>query len=220
VIEVGGYREEMATEDIDLTWRLLLAGWHTSYEPQALVGMEVPFSLSALWAQRRRWARGQGEVLHAHLGAFMRWHRRRLWPLALETTASLIWVVTLVLSALLTVVAVQSGGDIPAALLGLAWGIGVATVATVQLAFALQIDFPYDRRAALAFLLGPLYPVAFWTVSAAAALWAELPALVRGPAESRVSWDIPRDRPDLGDAARSGRPPERPLSARAGRRRR
>ena len=32
----------MATEDIDLTWRLLLAGWHTSYEPAALVGMEVP----------------------------------------------------------------------------------------------------------------------------------------------------------------------------------
>jgi poly-beta-1,6-N-acetyl-D-glucosamine synthase len=205
VIEVGGYRGEMATEDIDLTWRLLLAGWHTSYEPQALVGMEVPSSPSALWAQRRRWARGQGEVLHAHLGAVMRWHRRRLWPLALETTASLIWVVALVVSTLLTVIAVQSGGNIPAALLGLAWGIAVATVATLQLAFALQIDFPYDRRAALAFLLGPLYPVAFWTVSATAALWAELPALVRGSAESRVAWDIPRDRLHLGDADQPAR---------------
>ena len=42
VLGVGGYRGEMATEDIDLTWRLLLAGWHTPYEPDALVGMEVP----------------------------------------------------------------------------------------------------------------------------------------------------------------------------------
>jgi biofilm PGA synthesis N-glycosyltransferase PgaC len=32
----------MATEDIDLTWRLLMAGWHTPYEPDALIGMQVP----------------------------------------------------------------------------------------------------------------------------------------------------------------------------------
>src|SRR5689334_14486304 len=42
VLDVGGYEGRMATEDIDLTWRLLLAGWQTAYEPHALVGMEVP----------------------------------------------------------------------------------------------------------------------------------------------------------------------------------
>ena len=74
VMAVGGYDGRMATEDIDLTWRLLMAGWQTAYEPRALVGMQVPSSLPALWAQRKRWARGQGEVLHAHL--------RRCLPLA------------------------------------------------------------------------------------------------------------------------------------------
>ena len=29
VLAVGGYDSRMATEDIDLTWKLLLAGWHT-----------------------------------------------------------------------------------------------------------------------------------------------------------------------------------------------
>ena len=62
VLAVGGYDGRMATEDIELTWRLLLAGWQTVYEPRALVGMQVPSSLPALWAQRKRWARGQGEV--------------------------------------------------------------------------------------------------------------------------------------------------------------
>ena len=62
VLAVGGYDPRMATEDIELTWRLLLAGWETVYEPRALVGMQVPRSLGALWAQRTRWARGQGEV--------------------------------------------------------------------------------------------------------------------------------------------------------------
>ncbi len=41
VLAVGGYNPQMATEDIDLTWRLVLAGWETVYEPHALVGMQV-----------------------------------------------------------------------------------------------------------------------------------------------------------------------------------
>ena len=44
VMAVGGYDGRMATEDIDLTWRLLMAGWQTAYEPRALVGMQVPSS--------------------------------------------------------------------------------------------------------------------------------------------------------------------------------
>lgn len=71
----------MATEDIDLSWRLLLAGWHTAYEPRALVGMEVPSTLPTPWAQRRRWARGQGEVLNVHLATVMRWRHRVAWKL-------------------------------------------------------------------------------------------------------------------------------------------
>jgi hypothetical protein len=32
VLAVGGYDPRMATEDIDLTWKLLLSGWQTAYE--------------------------------------------------------------------------------------------------------------------------------------------------------------------------------------------
>jgi biofilm PGA synthesis N-glycosyltransferase PgaC len=78
VLAVKGHDPRMATEDIDLTWKLLLAGWQTAYEPHALVGMQVPVTLRALWAQRKRWARGQGEVLHAHLISVARWHNHPL----------------------------------------------------------------------------------------------------------------------------------------------
>ena len=193
VLDVGGYRPQMATEDIDLAWRLLLAGWHTSYEPKALVGMEVPSKLSALWAQRRRWARGQGEVLNAHLSVVVRWRQRRLWPLALEAMASLAWVVLVAIAAVLTVIAILNGADIPAVPLALAWGIAVSAVALLQLAFALQIDFSHDRRAAMAFLLGPFYPAAYWLISALAAVREQLPAVLRGPTRSAISWDLPRD---------------------------
>ena len=36
-------------------------------------------------------------------------------------------------------------------------------------------------------------------LSATAALWAEVPALIRGPASHRVVWDIPRE--DLAEQA-------------------
>jgi len=193
VMEVGGYHGQMATEDIDLTWRLLLAGWHTTYEPDALVGMEVPSSLRALWAQRRRWARGQGEVLHVHLREVARWSNRRMWPLALESVVSLLWVIAFVVTGLVTGIAVIGHGDVPAALLGLAWGIAASVVATVQLLFALRLDLPHDRRAVLGVLIGPLYPVAYWLISAAAALRSETVAVLRGPTGSRVVWEIPSE---------------------------
>ena len=98
VLAVGGYDPRMATEDIELTWRLLLAGWETVYEPRALVGMQVPPSLRALWAQRKRWARGQGEVIRVHFGEVLRWRNRRMWMLADGVVVSLIWIIVLVAS--------------------------------------------------------------------------------------------------------------------------
>jgi poly-beta-1,6-N-acetyl-D-glucosamine synthase len=196
VLAVGGYREQMATEDIDLTWRLLIAGWHTSYEPAALIGMQVPAHLSALWAQRRRWARGQGEVLHEHLGAVLRRRQRGMWLIALESMASLLWVVAWTLALLIAAIDlfVPSWDSIFG--FAIAWAVAIATISTIQVAFALAIDSRYDERALRAILLGPLYPLFFWAISALAALRSEVAALVKGPAERRVSWDIPRDPAD------------------------
>ncbi len=193
VLGVGGYRGEMATEDIDLSWRLLLAGWHTTFEPAALVGMEVPSTLGPLWAQRRRWARGQGEVMHVHLREIVRWRHRWLWALALEGLMSVAWVVSFVAAAVLLALGAIETGVLPAAGVALAWGVAMAVAATVQLSLAIGIKFPYDRLAMLAFLIGPLFPIAYWMLAAAATLRAQIPAVLRGPAEARVRWDIPRE---------------------------
>ena len=57
-----------------------------------------------------------------------------------------------------------------------------------------------------ALLLGALYPPAYWILAASAALRSETVALVRGPREQRVVWDIPRERVDAGAAPREERP--------------
>jgi biofilm PGA synthesis N-glycosyltransferase PgaC len=193
VLAVGGYDSRMATEDIDLTWKLLLAGWHTSYEPRALVGMQVPKSLPALWKQRRRWARGQGEVLHVHLREVSRWRNHRMWGLSIESVLSLLWIVALALSLVLVLLDLTFGGAFGIFELSMAWGIAIATVALVQMTVAIGLEVGYDRRLLRAFLLGPVYPLAFWMISGAAALREQVAALFRGPGEHPVVWDVPRD---------------------------
>jgi poly-beta-1,6-N-acetyl-D-glucosamine synthase len=196
VLSVGGYDGRMATEDIDLSWRLLLAGWHTTFEPRALVGMQVPSTMGALWAQRKRWARGQGEVLRIHTRHLMSSRTVRLWPLVIESAASLLWVVAVIFSFVVGVLALVLGADLPLVGFGLTWGIAIAVIALMQLAFALGIDFGNDRRAPLAFLLGPIYPLGFWLISALAALRAETVSLFKGPVDERVTWEIPREAPE------------------------
>lgn len=193
VLAVGGYDGRMATEDIDLSWRLLLAGWDTAFEPAALVGMQVPARVRPLWAQRRRWARGQGEVLHTYLRTIARWRNRRMWPLLIESIASLVWVIVLALSLVVVILNELFGRPFSIVGVGLAWGIAVAVIAMIQLSFALGIERSYDRRAALASLLGPLYPLGYWAISAAAALRSEASAAITGPREKRVVWNIPRE---------------------------
>jgi biofilm PGA synthesis N-glycosyltransferase PgaC len=192
VVAAGGYDARMSTEDIDLTWRLLMAGWHTAYEPRALVGMEVPSTVRALWAQRKRWARGQGEVLHAHLREVMRWRNHRVWLIGIESVASLLWVVALLCTLVLAALNVAFGKPVGYFAFGLAWGIAISVVATLQLVVALALRYQYDRWDVRSLLVGALYPPLFWLVSASAALDQQIGALVRGPRDRRVRWDIPR----------------------------
>ena len=185
VLAVGGYDARMATEDIDLTWKLLLAGWQTAYEPRALVGMQVPASLRALWAQRKRWARGQGEVLHVHFGEVSRWRNHRMWLLSLEALASLLWVVALLASLVIAVLGVLLSEGENLFGFALAWGIAISFVATD----------PDDRRAQPRARLRPQH----------------LPgARRRSPVPGRVLADLRDGRPALRDHRARARPARQP----------
>jgi len=73
---------------------------------------------------------------------------------------------------------------------------------SAQLIVALWLQHGYDRTAVRALLLGALYPPLYWVLAAAAALRSETVALVRGPREQRVVWDIPREQLDADVARR------------------
>jgi biofilm PGA synthesis N-glycosyltransferase PgaC len=62
---VGGWPNRIG-EDIVLTWRMLLQGGRSVFEPTAVAFTEAPSGWPAFIRQRRRWARGMIEGLRDH----------------------------------------------------------------------------------------------------------------------------------------------------------
>lgn len=62
LIDVGGFRQDRATEDISIAWDHQMNGWISVFAPTIIFFMEVPVSLPMLYRQRKRWAKGGTEV--------------------------------------------------------------------------------------------------------------------------------------------------------------
>jgi peptidoglycan-N-acetylglucosamine deacetylase len=66
VLEVGGYETDTLAEDMDLTWRLRIAGHRLENESDAHAFTEAPDSYSPFFKQRFRWAYGTLQCLVKH----------------------------------------------------------------------------------------------------------------------------------------------------------
>jgi len=54
----GGWQHDTLTEDMDLSYRMQLAGWETEYVPDLAVPAEIPEDINAFKNQQFRWAKG------------------------------------------------------------------------------------------------------------------------------------------------------------------
>ncbi|HWG59414.1 MAG TPA: glycosyltransferase family 2 protein [Candidatus Acidoferrales bacterium] len=61
--EIGGWNDKSLTEDTDLTFRLLLAGWKTVYQNRSECYEEVPETWPVRLRQIMRWAKGHNQAL-------------------------------------------------------------------------------------------------------------------------------------------------------------
>ena len=197
--DVGLFDPRMATEDIDVSWRLQRRYYDVRYEPRAIIEMEVPPTVRALWRQRRRWAEGLTQVLRRHARVLTLWQDRRLWPVMVEALCSILWAHLLVFFlgvwALATALGLPARGAAP---LPNWWGMLIATGALVQLAVGVALDDRYDRRVRAAYLWAPVYPLGYWFLMALVTVRSTLPALLRRP-RGPARWRTQR----VADAATS-----------------
>lgn len=165
--DVGYYSPEMATEDIDITWRLQIRHWDIRYESSAVMWMRVPQSFKGLWRQRRRWALGLSQVLHRHWRTVLKWEHRRFWPVLLEANLSVIWAYTYVLLSLVWIVGYALGHDPKGASpVPSFWGMLIASVCVIQLLIGVLLDRGYDKRLPRYFVVAVYYPLIYWILMA------------------------------------------------------
>lgn len=62
IIDGGGWQCDTLTEDMDLSYRIQLAGWEALYNPDLVVPGEIPEDIRAFKSQQFRWAKGSIET--------------------------------------------------------------------------------------------------------------------------------------------------------------
>jgi poly-beta-1,6-N-acetyl-D-glucosamine synthase len=194
LLDVGGFSPHMATEDMDLTWRLQMQFWDIRYEPRAVVWMQVPPNMWELWKQRKRWARGLAQSLMRHREIPFRWKLRRMWPIYYESCASILWSYVFVLMTVFWATCHLAGySPRGASPIPNFWGMAIATTCIAQLVIGAWVDRRYDPDIMSSALDAVFYPIVYWMMMAIITFIYTLPALFLKPPKVQ-RWRIQRAR--------------------------
>jgi cellulose synthase/poly-beta-1,6-N-acetylglucosamine synthase-like glycosyltransferase len=188
--EIGGWNDNSLTEDTDLTYRLLLAGWKTVYQNRSECYEEVPETWQVRIKQIMRWAKGHNQVLAAYgLELLFGKHRATLreridgfWLLGVYAMAPLTLIAWLLALGLFY----EGVAPLQGVIALLAFTAYAATgnfAAFFEIAAAARLDYTRQRICLLPFLiLG--FVVSIFSVSRACV--AQLMAPITG---AKFHWD-------------------------------
>ncbi|MGE6754654.1 poly-beta-1,6-N-acetyl-D-glucosamine synthase [Rossellomorea sp. NPDC071047] len=166
LLDVGFWDKDLITDDIGITWKLQGRFWDVRYEPRALCWMLVPETLKGLFIQRIRWAQGGMEVLIRHRSIFKDFRQRRLYPVYIEQTLSILWSI----SWMFYLIYLVFFGFSPSMLF---YGAYIAFISLIQLMVALFIDRQYEEKLLQYVWWAGWYPMVYWMVS----IFALVPAI-------------------------------------------
>ncbi|MCZ6506698.1 MAG: glycosyltransferase, partial [Acidobacteria bacterium] len=72
IVDAGGWEHDTLTEDLDLSYRAQLAGWHFLFLPEVTAPAELPVDVNAFKRQQFRWAKGSIQTSRKLLGRVLR----------------------------------------------------------------------------------------------------------------------------------------------------
>ena len=188
--DVGYWSPDMVTEDIDISWKLQLAGWTIPFETNALCWVLMPETLNGLWKQRSRWAQGGVEVMLRYFTSLFNSRAMGMWPLYLECCISLLWSFIVVLILLLIPIQlllseqVETLGD-----LSPHWTSMLLCITCLfQFAVSLGIDARYEKRTGGKYYFWMIwYPIVYWLINIGTAVNGFVTA-VRKKRGQRAVW--------------------------------
>ncbi len=172
LIDVGGFRQNRATEDISIAWDHQMIGAVPRFAPNIIFHMNVPESIGELYKQRKRWAQGGTEVWLTNFKKFF-FHpikHRYQMSMFVDSTLSIVWSFFFIISTVvffLAMIGFAATGNWERVYHGVMMSFIFVTFEIVagmlQLLAALILD---HRGAKLKYLLfAPLYMLFFWMVN-------------------------------------------------------
>ena len=188
--DVGYWSPDMVTEDIDISWKLQLAGWTIPFETNALCWVLMPETLNGLWKQRSRWAQGGVEVMLRYFTSLFNRRAMGMWPLYLECCISLLWSFTVVLLILLAPIQLLlSGHKETLGDLAPQWTSMLLCITCLfQFAVSLGIDSRYEQRTGEKYYYWMIwYPIVYWLINIGTAVNGLIKA-VRKKRGQRALW--------------------------------
>ncbi len=163
---IGYWRDDMITEDIDVSWRLQFDHWDLQYVPKALCYIYMPETFKGLWKQRLRWSQGGVEVLFAYVRKMFKWRLRRMWPIAIEAMISIAWAYVIFGIFLLYLYGLFF--PVPTewyiqTIMPQWYGVILGVTCLIQFLVSLAIDHQYDKsRTFRTYFWVIWYPLFFW----------------------------------------------------------
>ena len=191
LLETGFWSTDVLTEDIDVSWKLQLAGWRLRFEPRALCWILMPETVRGLFRQRQRWAVGGIQTLIRHSADVLNPRNIRMWPVYLEYLASVFWAYAMFFVLILAIVrrlapeGWHAVGFLPE------WhGVLLGITCILQMLVSLYIDRRYDRDILRYFVWTIWYPAVFWTINMLTTILA-IPIVILRRRGERAVWNSP-----------------------------
>ncbi len=184
LIDVGGFRQNRATEDISIAWDHQMIGAVPRFAPNIVFHMNVPETIGDLYKQRKRWAQGGTEVWLTNIKKFVFHpikHRYQL-SMFIDSTLSIVWSFFFIITTaifLITLLYFLMTGNVERFFHSIEMSFIFVTfemlAGLLQLLAALILD---HHGAKLKYLIfAPLYMLFFWMINPITIAVTFIPAL-------------------------------------------
>ena len=192
--DAGWWSAAALTDDVDVTWRIQLAGWRVTFEPKALCWILMPETLKGLWRQRLRWAEGGVQSVLEATPVMFRSRRWRLLPIWANYLISVAWAYSMLLGLLMWIVSsllpLNTGGPLGFGLMPQWWGTVLAMTYILQSCISVMVDSRFEKGLGASIFWVIWYPLVFWLLQTATAVLA-LPRALMRPRHARGTWVSP-----------------------------
>ncbi|MBX9702161.1 MAG: poly-beta-1,6 N-acetyl-D-glucosamine synthase [Acetobacteraceae bacterium] len=190
--EAGWWSSRTITDDIDITWRVQLAGWRVTYEPNAVAWILMPETLRGLWKQRLRWAEGGCQMMIDYFRPMLRRDAPSMIPVYLNFVVSVVWAYAMLLAIGLGLLVAAGVAPLPylpgIGLVPKFYGLVLAFTYLLQAAVSLYVERRYERGLVRHFFWIIWYPLVFWLLQTLTTAVALPRALTR---PRRATWTSP-----------------------------